>query len=97
MTYWVRALASLDNPFAWPGNVSAQTLADGATLLERARKSGLASQREHDYVDALAVFVQDADKLNHRTRAKSLETALEGVANKCPVGPVGRARSLRAA
>ena len=84
MAHWVRALASLDNPFAWPGNVSAKTLEDGLVLLEQARKAGLASQRERDYVAALAVFFQDADKLNHRTRAKALETALETVAGKYP-------------
>jgi hypothetical protein len=84
MVHWVRALASLENPFVWPGNVSAKTLADGAALMEQARKTGLSTQRERDYVDALAVFFQDADKLNHRTRAKALETALEKVAAKYP-------------
>ena len=33
MANWLRALALLDNPFAWPGNVSAKTLAEGAALL----------------------------------------------------------------
>ena len=65
MVHWLRALASLDNPFGWPGNVSAKTLVDGAALMEQARKTGLASQRERDYVDALGVFFQDVDKLNH--------------------------------
>nr|WP_316642021.1 hypothetical protein [uncultured Roseateles sp.] len=82
MVHWLRALASLDNPFAWPGNVSAKTLADGALLLEQAGKTGLATPRERDYVEALAVFFRDADKLNHRTRAKALEVGLEGVADK---------------
>jgi hypothetical protein len=84
MVHWVRALASLENPFVWPGNVSAKTLADGAALMEQARKTGLSTQRERDYVDALAVFFQDADKLNHRTRAKALEVGLEKVAAKYP-------------
>lgn len=82
MAHWVRALASLDNPFGWPGNVSAKTLAEGADLMEQARKTGLKTQRERDYVDALAAFFGDADKLNHATRAKALETALQGVAAK---------------
>lgn len=82
MVFWARALASLDNPFGWPGNVSAATLAEGTVLLEQARKAGLKSERERDYVDALAMFFADADKLNHRTRAKAFETALEGVAKK---------------
>jgi Tfp pilus assembly protein PilF len=84
MAHWARALASLDNPFAWPGNVSAKTLAEGAELMERARQTGLKSQRERDYVDALAVFFQDGDKLNHATRAKALESAMQGVAGKYP-------------
>jgi hypothetical protein len=84
MAHWARALASLDNPFVWPGNVSAKTLAEGAALMEQARKAGLPSQRERDYVDALAAFFQDADKLNHRTRAKALEAGLEKVATKYP-------------
>lgn len=84
MAHWLRALASLDNPFVWPANVSVQTLADGAALMDQARKTGLASQRERDYVDALALFFRDADKLNHRTRAKALESGLESVAAKYP-------------
>lgn len=84
MTYWARALASLDNPFAWPGNVSGKTLTDGAALLEQARQAGLATQRERDYVDALMAFFQDADKLNHRTRALALESRLEKVAAGYP-------------
>jgi hypothetical protein len=84
MVHWARALASLDNPFVWPGNVSTKTLAEGAALMEQARKAGLETQRERDYVDALAAFFQDADKLNHRTRAKALETGLERVAARHP-------------
>lgn len=84
MVHWARALASLDNPFGWPGNVSAATLAEGPVLLEQARKTGLATPRERDYVDALATFFTDADKLAHRTRAQALEKALEALATKYP-------------
>ena len=84
MVPWARALASLDNPFAWPGNVSAQTLAEGAALIAQARQTGLSTARERAYVDALAAFFDDADKLNHRTRAQALENGLEQVATKYP-------------
>jgi hypothetical protein len=83
MVHWATALASLDNPFGWPGNVSAKTLADGAELMDRARKTGLQTQRERDFVDALAVFFRDPE-LNHASRAKTLESALQGVAAKYP-------------
>ena len=84
MVYWLQAMGSLDNPFAWPGNLPAQTLADGAVLMEQARKAGLKTQRERDYVEALAVFFQDADKLAHRSRAVALEAAMGKVAARYP-------------
>ena len=84
MVPWARALASLDNPFAWPGNVSAQILAEGAALIAQARQAGLSTARERAYVDALGAFFEDADKLNHRTRAQALENGLEQVATKYP-------------
>jgi Tfp pilus assembly protein PilF len=84
MVHWARALASLDNPFGWPGNVSAKTLVDGAALMEQARKTGLATERERGYVDALAAFFNNADTLNHRTRAKAFEDGLGKVAARFP-------------
>ena len=84
MAHWARALASLDNPFTWPGSISAATLGKGPETLQTARATGLRSQRERDYVDALATFFRDADKLDHRTRAKALEAAMEQVMQRYP-------------
>jgi Tfp pilus assembly protein PilF len=84
MVHWLRALASLDNPFAWPGNVSAKTLADGAVLMSQARAAGLRTQRERDYVDALDALFRDADTLPHRARAKTLEDAMDKVRTSYP-------------
>ena len=84
MAHWARALASLDNPFAWPGIISPAALAQGPEMLERARSTGLKSQRERDYVDALGAFFRDPGTQNHRTRAKALETALEQLMQRYP-------------
>jgi hypothetical protein len=84
MAHWARALASLDNPFAWPGIVSPAALSQGPEILETARRTGLKSQRERDYVDALAVFFRDSDKRDHRSRAKALEAAMEQVTQRHP-------------
>ena len=84
MAYWARALASLDNPFAWPNIVSPATLERGPEFLEKARSTGLKSQRERDYVDALAVFFVDPANRDHRTRARALEAALEQVMQRYP-------------
>jgi hypothetical protein len=84
MAHWARVLTLLDNPFTWPGTVSVKTLAEGPVGVEAARAAGLRSQRERDYVDALAVFFKDHDKLNHRTRAKAYEVAMSEVARRYP-------------
>jgi tetratricopeptide (TPR) repeat protein len=84
MAHWLRTLAALANPFAWPGGIPAATLSEGGRFLDTARSVGLKSQRERDYVDALAVFFKDHDKLDHRARAKALEAALERVMRSYP-------------
>jgi tetratricopeptide (TPR) repeat protein len=84
MVHWLRSLAVLDNPFTWPGSLSPKILAEGEASLEAARKTGLKTQRERDYVEALAVFYKDHDKLNHRTRAKAFEEAMAQVSARYP-------------
>ena len=59
MAHWGRALALLDNPFLWPGILSPKVLADGQAAIDAARAAGLKTQRERDYVEALAVFFKD--------------------------------------
>lgn len=84
MVHWLRALGVLDNPFTWPVALSPKVMADGQASLDAARSAGPKTQRERDYVDALAVFYRDHDKLNHRTRAKALEDAMAQVASRYP-------------
>jgi hypothetical protein len=84
MAHWGRALGYLDNPFLWPGSLSPKVLADGQAAIDAARAAGLKSQREQDYVEALAVFFKDFDKVNHRTRAKAFEDAQQAVATRYP-------------
>lgn len=84
MAHWLRTLASLNNPFVWPGIIPDTALAAGEGSLDTARRTGLRSQRERDYVDALAVFFEDHDTLDHRTRARALEAALEANMRRYP-------------
>ena len=84
MAHWGRALAVLDNPFLWPGSLSPKVLAEGQAAIAAAPGAGLKTARERDYVEALAVFFKDADKVDHRTRASALETAMQGVAARYP-------------
>src|SRR5687767_15455764 len=84
MAHWARALSILDNPFTWPGILSPARLNDAQAALDAARKTGLKSQRERDYVDALAVFLNDRDKANHRTRAQAFEKSMGEMASRYP-------------
>lgn len=84
MAHWARSLATLDNPFTWPGSLPPEKLKKGAALLDAARSTGLKSEREKAYVDALAAFYRDHEKTDHRTRAKALEEALEQVMRRYP-------------
>ncbi len=84
MAHWARSLAILDNPFLWPGILSPAKLNEAQAALETAKMTGLRSQRERDYVEALAVFIKDHEKSNHRTRAKLLEAAMAEVAGRYP-------------
>ncbi|MCX8113592.1 MAG: hypothetical protein N3D71_00765 [Burkholderiaceae bacterium] len=84
MAHWARALALLDNPFLWPVNISPTTLAEGRAALEAAHNTGLKSQREKNYVEALGVFFKDHEKVDHRTRVQALQSALETLAQRYP-------------
>src|SRR4051812_18873543 len=84
MAHFIRALGVLDNPFAWPVNLNAKIYADGSAALEAARKTGLKSERERGYVDALDAFYKDNDKLAYPARAKALEEKFEQLASRYP-------------
>ncbi|HVL55518.1 MAG TPA: hypothetical protein VM491_03375 [Burkholderiaceae bacterium] len=84
MAHWLRALSLLDNPFTWPIPLSDEVLRKAQTALEQARRTGLGTQRERDYADALATFVVDAQHRPHRARAEALEQALGRVAQQYP-------------
>ena len=81
MAHWLRALGALNNPFAWPTVISPDTLSEGPRILDIARQVGLKSQRERDYVDALAAFFKESE---HKARAKALESGLERVMQRYP-------------
>jgi hypothetical protein len=83
MAHWGRAMVILDNPFTWPANL-APKLKDVAAALDAARSTGLKSQREKDYVEAVAVFVRDHEKVDHRTRLQAYDEAMAQLAQRHP-------------
>jgi hypothetical protein len=63
---------------------SADELKQGAEAIGRALSAGAKTERERDYIGALAVFYKDWQTEGHATRAKAYEPALASVRERHP-------------
>jgi len=82
MGYWGIAWMALGNPFTWPTNPTAAKA--GAPAMADAERVGARSERERDYIAALALFYKDWQSSDVRPRALALEKAMEKLASKYP-------------
>ena len=69
------------NPHVTP---PAKNLADGAAAIGKGKSVGTKTQRERDYIDALAVMYADYEKVDHRTRIQAYSKAMEQLAQRYP-------------
>jgi tetratricopeptide (TPR) repeat protein len=81
IAYWGIALSLLNNPHS---PVPAPNLPLGLAAIEKAKAIGAKSQRERDYINALAVMYVDYDKTPHQARVQSYLKAMEALAAKYP-------------
>ena len=81
IAYWGIALSMLWNPHV---PTPAKNLADGAVMIAKGKSVGAGTQRERDYLDALAVMYADSDKVDHRTRIVAYAKAMEQLAQRYP-------------
>ncbi len=81
MAHWGIAM-SLYHPLWAPP--SAAELARGREVVAAARALAAKTERERDYLAAIATFYRDSDTLDHRTRSLAYATAMEQVARKHP-------------
>ena len=81
IAYWGIALSLLLNPHIAP---PAKNLAEGAAEIAKGKSVGAKTQRERDYIDALAVMYADYDKVDHRTRIVAYAKAMEQLAQLYP-------------
>src|SRR5437016_1129886 len=81
IAYWGIALSLLNNPHAPPpvGNLPL-----GLAAIEKGRAIDAKTQRELDFINAMAAFYTDFDKVDHRTRVLAYLKAMEGVAQAYP-------------
>ncbi len=82
MAHWGIAIMSMGNPFGWPPNPNAMQA--GAAASAESQRVGAKTQRERDYIDALAVFFKDWQTAEYRPRVVALEKALESLAARYP-------------
>ena len=81
IAYWGIALSLLFNPHAPP---PAPNLPLGLAAIQKAKAAPAKTERERDYIDALAVFYTDYDKIPHGARVQSYLKAMEALAQKYP-------------
>ena len=81
IAHWGVALSLLWNPHV---PVTPKNLVEGSAAIAKAKSVGAKTQRERDYIDALAVMYADHEKLDHRTRIVAYAKAMEQLAQKYP-------------
>src|SRR5919197_5544934 len=81
MAHWGVAM-SLWYPLWEPP--SAAAFKQGSDAVQRAKAVGGKTDRERDYIGAIEIFYSNADKFDHRTRARAYETAMERLYAKHP-------------
>src|SRR5215468_253782 len=81
IAYWGIALSYLYNPHAPP---PAESLPLGLEAVKKGQALGAKTQRERDYIDAIAAMYVDYDKVDHRTRVQRYLAAEEQVATRYP-------------
>ena len=81
MGYWGIAMSHW-YPLWYPPGPAA--LKAGSEAVDKAVAAGPKTEREKDYIAAIAAFYRDSDKLDHRTRAVAYEKAMEQVYLRYP-------------
>jgi len=79
--YWGIAMSNW-YPLWYPPSPAA--LKAGSEAVEKAMAAPTKTEREKDYIAAIAAFYRDNDKLDHRTRAVAYEKAMEQAYLKYP-------------
>ena len=81
IAYWGIALSLWNNPHNPP---PVPNLPLALAAIEKAKAVGAKTQRERDYIDALAILYTDYDKAPHRPRVQAYLEAMEALAQRYP-------------
>jgi tetratricopeptide (TPR) repeat protein len=81
IAYWGEAMSIWHQIWDRPG---AATLQHGLELVQQGQKLGPKTQRERDYLDALALFYQNSGKSSFEVRVNAYSQAMEKLHEKYP-------------
>ncbi len=81
MAWWGVAMSNYHPIWAPP---NAAELAKGVEAAKTAERLGAATERELAYIDAVATFYRDAERVDHQTRARAFQSAMERVSSRFP-------------
>jgi tetratricopeptide (TPR) repeat protein len=81
IAYWGEGMSLFRQLWGRPDE---SDLKEGSELLRKGQTIGAKTQRERDYIDALAVFYHDYDKLDHEQRSMSYSLAMQKVYQRYP-------------
>jgi hypothetical protein len=82
MAYWGIAISQRPNPLVAP--FPAEAMKNGWQAIEAGRAVGAKTQREKDWIEALATFFKDYDQVDLRTRTLGYEAAMARLAQRYP-------------
>ena len=83
IAYWGLALSTWGNPFANAIRPDKQ-IATGLSFVQSGRTAGAKTQREKDYVDAVAILYENAQPNNQLRRLTSYSEAMRALADRYP-------------
>ena len=83
IAYWGMALAQWSNPFA-AGIKPAASLQPGRDYVARARSTGAKTDREREYIEAVAALYDKLETVDQRTRMLAYRDAMGRIAAKYP-------------
>jgi tetratricopeptide (TPR) repeat protein len=81
MAHWGAAMSLYHQLWAPP---SRDELERAAQSVQKAKQIGAKTKRERDYIDAIARFFDDSERVDHPTRAARYEQAMEKVYTRYP-------------
>jgi len=88
IAYWGEAMSLFHQIWDRP---DAATLQRGLELVQKGQKLGAKTQRERDYLDALAIFYQNYHKASYEMRVTAYSQAMEKLHEKYPQDHEGAA------